>query len=144
MEVMSDNCNHPHQTIISTQDGIEMDPSRYACTVLEESRAALEKLNWTTLRYSKRHLATLLEELQTIVNRMEAGLTDKADYNRVRDMLRDTRAELTVLRAEKAKLEREITTLKVVVQEPKDSGVDEELNSTAHDEEYYSSEEAPK
>jgi len=89
-----------------------MDPNRYVCTVLEEARAALAKLNLVTLPFSKRHLATLLEELQTIVNRMEAGLEDKADYNSARDDLRDTRAELTKLEAEKAKLKAEIKALK--------------------------------
>ncbi len=89
-----------------------MDPNRYVCTVLEEARAALAKLNLVTLPFSKRHLATMLEELQTIVNRMEAGLEDKADYNSARDDLRDTRAELTKLEAEKAKLKAEIKALK--------------------------------
>ena len=122
----------------------KMDPNRYACTVLEEARAALAKLNWVTMAFSKRHLATLLEELQTIVNRMEAGLEDKSDYNRSRDRLRDIRAKLAGLEAEKAELNAEIKALKVVVEESKDTGEVQESNSTIHDDEDSSVEEVPR
>jgi len=33
---MGDGCGPSHQTPNATQGGIEMDPNRYACTVLEE------------------------------------------------------------------------------------------------------------
>lgn len=91
----------------------KMDPNRYACTVLDEARAALKKLNWVTLALSKRHLATLLEEMQTIVNRMEAGLEDKSDYSYSRDRLRETRVELEVLRKEKKNLAEKKKVLKL-------------------------------
>ena len=122
----------------------KMDPNRYACTVLEEARAALAKLNWVTMAFSKRHLATLLEELQTIVNRMEAGLEDKSDYNRSRDRLRAIRAKLADLEAEKAELNAEIKALKVVVEESKDTGEAQEPNSTVHDDEDSSVEEVAR
>ena len=111
---MGDVCNRSHQTPNAIRGGIEVDPNRYACTVLEEARAALAKLNWVTMAFSKRHLATLLEELQTIVNRMEAGLEDKSDYSSTRDRLREARGELTDLKAEKAELQDEIKALKAV------------------------------
>jgi uncharacterized FAD-dependent dehydrogenase len=113
----------------------KMDPNRYACTVLEEARAALARLNLLTLSFSKRHLATLLEELQTIVNRMEAGLEDKSDYSYARDRLRETRAKLNDLKAEKAELKAEIKALKVVVEQSKDTGESQGPNSTVHDDE---------
>ncbi len=122
----------------------KMDPNRYACTVLEEARAALARLNWVTMAFSKRHLATLLEELQTIVNRMEAGLEDKSDYNRSRDRLRDIRAKLADLEAEKAELKAQIKTLKVVVEQSKDTGEAQEPNSTIHDDEDSSLEEVAR
>ena len=109
---MGDVCGPSHQTPPVIRGGIEVDPNRYACTVLEEARAALAKLNWVTMAFSKRHLATLLEELQTIVNRMEAGLEDKSDYSYARDRLRETRAKLADLEAEKAELKVEIKALK--------------------------------
>lgn len=141
---MGDICNRSHQTPLSIRGGIEVDPNRYACTVLEEARAALAKLNWVTMAFSKRHLATLLEELQTIVNRMEAGLEDKSDYSYARDRLRETRAKLKDLKAEKAELKAEIKTLKVVVEESKDTGEAQEPNSTVHDNEDSSAEEVPQ
>ena len=141
---MGDICNLSHQTPLSIRGGIEVDPNRYACTVLEEARAALAKLNWVTMAFSKRHLATLLEELQTIVNRMEAGLEDKSDYSYARDRLRETRAKLKELKAEKAELKAEIKTLKVVVEESKDTGEAQEPNSTVHDNEDSSAEEVPQ
>ena len=102
------------------------------------------KLNWVTMAFSKRHLATLLEELQTIVNRMEAGLEDKADYNRSRDRLRAIRTKLADLEAEKAELNAEIKALKVVVEESKDTGEAQEPNSTVHDDEDSSVEEVAR
>ena len=141
---MGDICNRSHQPPLSIRGGIEVDPNRYACTVLEEARAALAKLNWVTMAFSKRHLATLLEELQTIVNRMEAGLEDKSDYSYARDRLRETRAKLKELKAEKAELKAEIKTLKVVVEESKDTGEAQEPNSTVHDNEDSSAEEVPQ
>ena len=141
---MGDVCGPSHQTPNAIRGGIEVDPNRYACTVLEEARAALAKLNWVTMAFSKRHLATLLEELQTIVNRMEAGLEDKSDYNRSRDRLRGIRAKLADLDAEKAELNAEIKALKVVVEESKDTGEAQEPNSTVHDDEDSSVEEVAR
>ena len=141
---MGDGCGPSHQTPNAIRGGIEVDPNRYACTVLEEARAALAKLNWVTMAFSKRHLATLLEELQTIVNRMEAGLEDKSDYNRSRDRLRDIRAKLAGLEAEKAELNAEIKALKVGGEESKDTGEAQEPNSTVHDDEDSSVEEVAR
>ena len=120
-----------------------MSPNRYACTVLHEARAALANLNWATMVFSKRHLTTLLEELQTIVNRMEAGLEDKSDYNSSRDRLRDSKAELADLKVEKAELEAQIKTLKVAVRQTRSSEEDQGSNSTIHDVEDSSLEEVP-
>ena len=138
---MGDVCGPSHQTPIAIRGSIEMDPNRYACTVLDEARAALERLNWVTLAYCKRHLATLLEELQTIVNRMESALLDKHEYEMARNRLRDSRAELNDLKAEKAELKAEIKALKVVVEQSKDTGEDQGANSTVHDDEDSSLEE---
>ena len=61
------------------------ETNRYVCTVLEEVRGSLGRLNWFTLPVVKRHLQALVEEIQTMVNRMEAGLYDKMDYEKVRE-----------------------------------------------------------
>ena len=83
-----------------------MEPSRYACTVLDETRAAVKNLNHLTLPQAKRHLSTLIEEMQTVFNRMESGLEDKDDYETVREFLREVRAELKKERAELKKAEK--------------------------------------
>ena len=85
-----------------------MGPSRYACTVLDEARAAVKNLNHLTLSQAKRHLSTLIEEMQTVFNRMESGLEDKDDYETVREFLREVRAELKKERAELKKAEKEL------------------------------------
>lgn len=85
-----------------------MEPSRYACTVLDETRAAVKNLNHLTLPQAKRHLSTLIEEMQTVFNRMESGLEDKDDYETVREFLREVRAELKKERAELKKAEKEL------------------------------------
>ncbi len=59
-----------------------MSTNRYLCTVLEELRKAAERLSWVTLPISKRHISSLVEEVQTLANKMEAGLRDKKDFYR--------------------------------------------------------------
>jgi outer membrane protein assembly factor BamD (BamD/ComL family) len=48
--------------------------SRYVCNVLDEMRYAIKNLNHLSLPISKRHLSSLIEEVQTAVNRMENAL----------------------------------------------------------------------
>ena len=88
-----------------------MDPSRYACTVLDEARAAVKNLNLLTLPLAKRHLSTIIEEMQTVVSRMEAGLEDKNDYARVRVNLKDKKAELQKVRADLRKVKKELKAI---------------------------------
>ena len=38
------------------------ETNRYVCTVLEEARKSLDRLNWFALPVVKRHLAALVEE----------------------------------------------------------------------------------
>ena len=59
-----------------------MSTNRYLCTVLEELRSAVERLSWVTLPIGKRHISSLVEEVQTLANKMEAGLRDKKDFYR--------------------------------------------------------------
>jgi DNA-binding transcriptional MerR regulator len=88
-----------------------MEPSRYACTVLDEARAAIKNLNHLTLLQAKRHLSTLIEEMQTVYNRMESGLEDKESYETVRGFLREVRAELKEERAELEKAAKELKAI---------------------------------
>ena len=88
-----------------------MEPSRYACTVLDEARAAVKNLNHLTLLQAKRHLSTLIEEMQTVFNRMESSLEDKDSYESVREFLREVRAELKKERAELKKANKELKSI---------------------------------
>jgi len=47
-------------------------PQRYVCTVLDEMRECTKKLNFSPL-------SSLIEEVQILVNRMEAALESKKD-----------------------------------------------------------------
>ena len=89
------------------------ETNRYVCTVLDEARGSLEKLNWFTLPVIKRHLQALVEEIQTMVNRMEAALYDKMDYENVRELCKKTEAKLEELTEEKKSLAKEKKALKL-------------------------------
>jgi chromosome segregation ATPase len=83
------------------------ETNRYVCTVLGEARKSLDRLNWFTLPVVKRHLAALVEEIQTLVNRMESALYDKNDYENVRELCKKSEAKLEELTKEKKALAKE-------------------------------------
>ena len=94
-----------------------MEPNRYVCTVLQEARIALERMNHMSLFMAKRHLATLLEEIQTCVNRMEASLQDASDYEYTRELARHENVMLKKLTKERKQIEFEIDQLRMEMQE---------------------------
>ena len=53
-----------------------MYPNRYLCNVLDEMRACIKTLNFS-------YLAGLIEEAQTMANRMESKLEDMDDHARL-------------------------------------------------------------
>jgi len=61
-----------------------MKPRRYVCEVLNELRIAVHRMGFLTVPISRRHHNALVEEVQTLVNRMEASLHDKDDLDSVR------------------------------------------------------------
>lgn len=89
------------------------ETNRYVCTVLEEARKSLDRLNWFTLPVIKRHLQALVEEVQTMVNRMEAALYDKKDYEKVRELCKMTETKLEELTKEKKELAKDKRALKL-------------------------------
>ena len=60
-------------------------PNRVVCEVLTEMRASLRTLNIFTLYRYKRLQESLIEEAQTMVNRMEAGLSDVSDLKELKE-----------------------------------------------------------
>lgn len=72
--------------------------SRTLCDVLEEMRTINKTRNYS-------YLEGLIEEAQSMGNRMEAGLGDIKSIDRLRDKIRD-------LKKEKKALEKELERLK--------------------------------
>jgi polyhydroxyalkanoate synthesis regulator phasin len=68
--------------------------NRYVCSVLEEMRKCHEVRNYS-------YLPGLIEEAQTMVNRMEAALWDKKDYTALHDKLSKLKKEVAALEAKK-------------------------------------------
>lgn len=71
--------------------------SRYICSVLDEMRNCYKTYNFSIM-------ASLIEEVQTMANRMEAALDDKNTMEYYHD-------ELKRLRKEKKDLEKNIAEL---------------------------------
>ena len=64
-----------------------MYPNRTLCDVLEEMRSLDKTKNYSSL-------LSLIEEVQSMANRMESKLHDVKDLERVRDRLRIARKKL--------------------------------------------------
>ena len=74
-----------------------MYPNRTLCQVLNEMRDCLKTNNFS-------YLLGLIEEVQSLGNRMEASLTDKNDLYYDRKELRKLKKEIKRLKEEKEKL----------------------------------------
>lgn len=73
-------------------------PSRTICAVLEEMRACYKTRNFAAL-------AGLVEEVQSLANRMESGLEDQHDVERLRDQKGKLKAEIKKLEKQKELLD---------------------------------------
>lgn len=83
-------------------------PNRYVCTVLDEMRKQLAALKWGNVSRYKAITALMIEEAQTMVNRMEAGLEDVGDLERLKEECRKEKKKLRKLQA-KVKALKEVT-----------------------------------
>ena len=72
-------------------------PNRLLCTVLDEMRECVKTLNFS-------YLSGLIEESQSLANRMEAHLYDIKDFNRLHN-------DVKVLKKKKKKLEEKVEEL---------------------------------
>lgn len=72
-------------------------PNRYICSVLEEIRNCHKSRNYS-------YLKGLIDEAQTLVNRMEAALEDKKDIERYREMRSELRKEIKELQKKRHEL----------------------------------------
>ena len=64
--------------------------NRYVCEVLEEMRTCTKTLNFALI-------PSLIEEVQTMVNRMEMALHDMKDLQHLKDVIVEKKEELAKL-----------------------------------------------
>ena len=64
--------------------------NRYLCDVFEEMRTTTKTMNFSIL-------LSLIEEAQTMANRMEMRLEDQKDYERLKTDIREKKEELKKL-----------------------------------------------
>ena len=76
-------------------------PSRYICDVLEEMRKCFKALNFA-------HMKGLIEEAQTLANRMEAALGERKEYLRWHDMAKKEKVDFNKLRKKADQLRKKI------------------------------------
>ena len=74
-----------------------MTTNRFMCTVLDEMRMCVKTLNFA-------YLLSLIEEVQSMGNRMESKLEDINDWNEYGEQLAKLKKEVRALREEKREL----------------------------------------
>ncbi len=75
--------------------------NRYVCDVLEEMRTSVKTLNFAMI-------PSLIEEVQTMVNRMEMALEDMKDLKGLKEEIYDKKKEYETLKDKIRKIEKKI------------------------------------
>ena len=83
---------------------VHVYPNRTLCDVLHEARQVTKQVQCLQQR---RLLMSLIEEMQTLGNRMEAGLSDKKDLVRLSEAKSKMGKEYKELRAKLKKLKQD-------------------------------------
>ena len=73
--------------------------NRYVCDVLEEMRTSVKTLNFAMI-------PSLIEEVQTMANRMEMALSDMKDLKALKEEIVDKKEELETLKDKIRKIEK--------------------------------------
>jgi hypothetical protein len=74
-------------------------PNRTLCDVLEEMRKSYETRNFS-------YLPGLLEEAQSLGNRMESALWDQKDIKRLKEKKKELKEEIEELKEERKELKK--------------------------------------
>ncbi len=82
----------------------EMNVNRYVCSVIEEMRDQLKYLDYHSLERYKSITSMMLEEMQTLVNRMESALEDWADYEKMLSKRKKLKKSIKKLEAKESDL----------------------------------------
>ena len=75
--------------------------NRYICDVLEEMRTSTKTLNFALI-------PSLIEEVQTMANRMEMALSDMKDLKGLKEEIVDKKEEYETLKDKIRKIEKKI------------------------------------
>ncbi len=73
-------------------------PNRLLCAVLDEMRECVKTSNFS-------YLSGLIEETQTLANRMESRLYDMKDHDRLLDDIRDLKTKKNKLKEEVGRIQ---------------------------------------
>ena len=73
--------------------------NRYVCDVLEEMRTSVKTLNFAMI-------PSLIEEVQTMANRMEMALEDMKDLKGLKEEIYDKKKEYETLKDKIRKIEK--------------------------------------
>jgi uncharacterized protein Yka (UPF0111/DUF47 family) len=73
--------------------------NRYVCDVLDEMRTSVKTLNFAMI-------PSLIEEVQTMANRMEMALSDLKDLKLLKEEIVDKKEELEALKDQIENLEK--------------------------------------
>lgn len=79
-------------------------PNRYLCSVLDEMRKHLDNISVFNLFKYKRSMAMLIEEAQTLANRMESGLSDWSDIRSAHKEIKKLKKEIKELESKRDSL----------------------------------------
>jgi len=82
-------------------------PNRLVCSVLQEMRDQLDALDGRNWGHYKSFTKLMIEEAQTLVNRMESGLEDWSDLKDMIAKKSELKKEIKLLRAERDLLKGE-------------------------------------
>lgn len=85
-------------------------PERFACDVLEEMRKCFKTYNFSPV-------PGLIEELQSIVNRMESGLSISSNINEIVKIYSDKKRELRGIEQQVEQRKKELGRLKTAIAE---------------------------
>ena len=79
--------------------------NRYVCDVLEEMRTSVKTLNFAMI-------PSLIEEVQTMANRMEMALEDMKDLKGLKEEIHDKKEEYETLKDKIRKIEKTLAKKK--------------------------------
>lgn len=82
-----------------------MSPNRYMCSALDEMRAQVKLLTPANMQRYISITSMLIEEIQTMGNRMEGHLEDMGDIDKMLQKRKELKNEIRDLKMKKADLE---------------------------------------